>query len=120
MTFRPTSLPFQLQERSAGEHSMSGPGPWRPHSRYATLEEAEDAIRTTPTNWTDLRVHCDPKDVSRVIYEAGIAIRMAGTRSDISDHFHCVLREREALEDRGPRHEDRFTQEHQQVPKTQT
>lgn len=74
MTFRPTILPFQLQRR------LNTVYPWGTvvGGRYPTLEAALaglEAATVADRYHAEYRVHCDPKDVSRALHEAGILIR---------------------------------------------
>lgn len=100
MTFRPTILPFQLQNR---KDTYNGGGDWVNHrdGAFATLEDAKFVVaalcRDAPSGGP-YRVHCDPDTVARALYEAEVAIRLA---QKVSNGFSAALREREALEERG-------------------
>ena len=110
MSFVPTTLPFQLRKRVTGGFE-TGPGPWRVLTRYAYLHEANEALtKARQTAQVDafctveLEVHCSPEDVAKVMYEAGIVIRDHRSNLDLANARVSALtmREREALEERGP------------------
>lgn len=62
--------PFQVQECGYIEHE--GPsGNWTTLSRFYTLAEAQVRLKETPTNWSCLRIHCEPADVQAYIDGCG-------------------------------------------------
>lgn len=78
MKFRPTTLPFQLQENLSCGYE---PDCWTDMEglRYVSLDEANEALtrlESASDRPLDLRVYCDPTDVAKVILEAGIMCRM--------------------------------------------
>jgi hypothetical protein len=95
--FRPTILLYQVQENQATPYEADC---WTPLAgrKYATIQEADDAVLDlkkpgTPPN--TYRVYCDPGDVARALYEAGIAVR--GAQEELA-----LLKSERASEGRGP------------------
>jgi hypothetical protein len=101
--FKPTVLLFQVQENHATPYEADYYVPLAGH-KYATLQEADDVVARLEAkdHLKQYRVYCDPGDVARALYEAGIAIRGAQDELALVKSERAASPAREAMEGRGP------------------